>query len=230
MSGILSLLNLILVFSLSLNTLSVVFERTISESNKKEVTRGSIYYHAKSRTIMEIDFPIHQILIFTKNDLQIYYPEKKKAIILKSKSSFPVPFLYNFLGVLKKDFGLSNIGYSLTKHEIENNILYTYWVLSSKGKKNKKNYYFTLGTKKNMIVFTESKNSKGRLSSKTEFKKHIQFNNYYFPTEILSEYYHKTSTSKERVIFKNIKFNGEIPDIILNFQIPSDSKVEEIRM
>lgn len=230
MSGILSLLNVITAVALSLNTLSAGFERAISESNKKDVTRGSIYYQAESRTIMKIDFPINQILIFSKNNLQVYYPEKKSAIILKSESPFPVPFFYNFLGVLKEDFGLSNIGYRLTRHEIKDNILYTHWVLSSEGKKNTKNHYFILGTKKNMIVSTESRNSKGELSSKTEFKNHIQFNNYFFPTEILSKYYHKTGTSKERVTFSNIRFNGKIPDAILNFQVPSDAKVEEIQL
>ncbi|MBI5192404.1 MAG: DUF4292 domain-containing protein [Nitrospirae bacterium] len=214
------------------NTLTTNFERTVIENNKEEITKGVIYYQSEQKITVEIQYPVKQVLIFHKNKLELFYPDKNKVLILSSESSFPLAFLYNFLYALKEDFGLSEIGYKVKNHEFKNNIIYTNWVLSVNNSDKEENYYFIIGKEKEMIVSAESKNSKGQLLHKIEFKNHVKLDKKYFPSEIISVYNNESGkeSTKEIVKFSEIEINKKIPDKIFNFKIPLDAKIEELHM
>ena len=220
------LISLILTALLTINTLSAEFERKLVTDDSKEMVKGIIYYQPL-KTVLEVNEPLHQIMTFADNIMTIYYPEEGKAFRIKAKNPIYIPFVQGFVQVMKEDYGLSQLGYKLTRHEPRGDTLYTYWSPPAKQKKHLG--MFTLAIVKDKLVYAEAKTPDGKSAVRSFYRNYAELNNKLFPLEIYSEIYSKSGVSTESVIYSDVQFNLSLPERILNFAIPDSVSVKEIQ-
>ncbi len=211
-----------------IQTLSLQFERELLEGEAKEITHGTIYYDASpQKVVVEVTDPISQIMVVKDKVLEIYYPIEGKAFRFKSKGMIPLPFIETIRRVTKTDGGLTDVGYSLLRHEQKEDTLYTYWGAPSKMKKVLG--IAILGSIEDRIVSFEMQTPDGDIAAKSLYQKHIKLANRYIPMEISSEIYDQSGVMQhEHVSYSNAQLNMELPDWVVKFRIPMSVKVKEV--
>ncbi len=227
MQFIISIL-LITLINESPDTIFLNFERKAIQSNSTEIIKGVAYYKSPNRLFIEVNDPIKQIMIVEKNIMTIYYPEDNKAFHIKSKKPFTMPFINSIITVIKKDYGLTELGYTLVKHEKKDSKIYTYW----EPPKDKKRIMgqFIIATEDNCLVYAELKNNEGKSVAKSFYRNHIKIDGKLFPMEVRSEIMEGTNIMEEHITYSEVKFNVAIPKEILNFRIPNSVKIENVEL
>jgi len=215
-------------FCQTIKTISVEFTREYSEDNKKEIIKGKIHYQAPSKTVIHITDPINQWMILEDKEMIIYYPDDKKAFhIISTWNPFSMPFFQAFVGVVKEDYGLTELGYTLANYETNDNSLISHW-------NPPKNLAKLLGEiilefKDNKIIRVELRNPNGKTISKSLYKNHTLYGATYFPLEISTIKYMKSGAAFEEIVYRNPQFNSPLPKEVLDFKIPAHIKVKEIK-
>lgn len=211
-----------------IKTISVEFTREYSEDKTKEIIKGKIYYRAPSKTVIKVENPIYQWMILEDKEMIIYYPDDKKAFrIINSWNPFSMPFFQAFIGVVKEDYGLTELGYTLANYETNDNSLISHW----NPPKNLSKFLgeFILEFKDNKIIRAELRNAKGKTLSKSLYKNHILYGATYFPLEISIIKYLKSGSTFEKIIYRNPQFNSSLPLEVVDFKIPADVKVKKVK-
>ena len=218
------------LYAAPLKTLSMDFTREISENGKKEQIEGTLHYDVeKSRVVIDVKNPIKQIMVAKENKLEIYYPEQKQAFRFISAGPVPLPLVETIIQSTQAEYGLTAIGYTLNKHDIVDDILYTYWMPPEKAKD--KLGTVILGIQSDRLISAEVKNPKEILVARTLYQKHKRIGVAYIPMQVIASTYGENSDiiRQEKILFSNPKANIENPDPILNFTIPRSVKVKEIK-
>jgi len=223
----LMLLICFLYFLSSINSMTFNFERTIAINDSIEVVSGTIYYSPEGKSIVEVNSPILQYMIFEKNIWKVYYPEDKYAYVFKGESEFQIPFVDIFFSSLKEDFGLVELGYELANYEFLNDTIISIW---SNQKLNEYHLIKLLQVKEKYISFELIIRDSTFL--KTTFLKHYQYNDKFIPVEISSEIHgHLTNENEiitEKIQITNLSINTEFPEKIKKFEIPSEIDIKEL--
>lgn len=214
------------VYSQSLQSLQIEFERFYKEKNREEIIEGSIYYNAPGSVIAVVEKPINQWIIFGKYGMDIYYPVERKAFRFITQNPVLLPFFQAFLGVVKKDYGLMDIGYTLSYHKKREDTLFTYWAPPKQLSKILGD--FTLLYVSNRINYAEFEKPDGTIMSKSFYSNHIHHDTNYFPLEITTIRYIQADSTIEKITYSNPQFNIELSKEVLDFKIPPDVGVEEI--
>jgi len=207
------------------DTVSLEFERKVIQGDSTEFAKGTVYYQAPQKVFIEVQDPISQIMIIDGEVMLIYYPIEKKAFRIKAKGPIPIPFVQSILSVMKDDCGLTEMGYTLVKHEIERDALYTHWAPPRKLKKHLGK--FILGTKNGLLIYAEARKPDGKTAAKSFYKKHTKLAGKYFPLEVRSEIYDGSNRTEEYVAYSDVKLNISLPDRIVNFKLPDSIPVRE---
>lgn len=208
------------------DTIFLKFVRKVVQSDSTEVVKGIAYYQASEKVFIEVQGPISQIMIIDGGVMLIYYPVEKKAFRMKAKGPIPMPFVQAILSVMKDDYGLTEMGYTLAKHETKGDTLYTYWDPPRKLKKHLGK--FILGTANSLLVYAEARNPKGKTVAKSFYRKHTELAGKYFPLEVRSEIYDGSNRTEEYVVYSDVKFNIPLPDRVVNFKLPDSIDVKEV--
>jgi outer membrane lipoprotein-sorting protein len=211
---------------ITFNTLSLNFERQVIENNSNEITKGTIYYESDKNTIIDVNYPLHQIMIISKNIMIIYYPEQKKAFRFITKNPLPPIFVHSILMSLKDDFGLTEMDFKLSDNEIRNDTLYTYWDPPEIAKKILGKYI--IGIENDKLVYVEIKNSKNKVIAKSYYSNHIPIGEKFIALKIYSESFNNSQIFKEYISYSDVKFNIKFPDYISNFKIPEEISIKDI--
>lgn len=213
-------------YGLVIDNVTVEFNRNLKQGTTEETIEGILYCQPPEEVLVSVRKPLTQWISFKNAAIEIYYPED--SIAFKIISNYPVSFSFfgTFLNVVKEDFGLSDRGYSMLKHKIENDTLITYWSppsFLSETIDNLRLVYID-----NRISSSEVKRINGELMLKSSYEKHFQYGEYCFPMEINTEIYIGEDTIFEKILYKNPVFNDSLPDEIENFHIPKGIEVEEV--
>lgn len=216
------------VYAQTVKSISVEFTQTITKKASNEVVKGNIYYQSQpsERTILKITEPITQWMVIEDKVMLIYYPNEQKAFRFTSENPFSLPFFQTFIGVVKDDFGLSEAGFKLIRHEVKKDMLLTYWEPPKKAKKILGDT--TLGMVKDRLVFMKVQDTKGKRLAKTTYRNHFQYGERFFPLEVISVQYQKDSSIVEKVVYANPQFNLALPQEVLSFKIPLDVEIKGI--
>ncbi|MCD6578284.1 hypothetical protein J7L48_02275, partial [bacterium] len=99
------------------NSLSALFSLSVETQKDSQTNSTGRLYYFDYNLFMEIQSPVHQIMIFSGNKLTIYYPEEKKAFLIKSKIPQMLPLFSVFIMTFESDLGLSKLGFTLEKIE-----------------------------------------------------------------------------------------------------------------
>lgn len=218
------------LYAAPLKTLSLDFTRELTENNKTETTTGTLHYDVKAaRVVVEVTEPLQQIMFVQDKVLEIYYPVENQAFRFIAKGRIPLPFVESIIQSTQAEYGLTTIGYSLDRHEIADNVLYTYWLPPEKAKD--KFGTITLGSRDSRLISAEVKTPDGKLNAKSFYRKHAKLGDSPIPMEVTSSIYGPNSEvlKHEHVVYSNPQLNAQPPNPILRFEIPQSVKVKEIK-
>ena len=213
-----------------LKTLSLDFTRELTENDKTEITVGTLHYDAEAaRVIVEVVEPLKQIMIVKDKVLEIYYPVENQAFRFISEERIPLPFVESIIQSTQAEYGLTAIGYSLDRHEIAEDVLYTYWAPPEKAKD--KLGTVILGAHDGRLISAEVKTPNGKLAAKSSYRNHIKLGNSHIPMEVVSSLYSPQSEvlEHERVAYRDPQLNAQPPNPILQFEIPKSVTVKEVK-
>lgn len=167
-------------------------------------------------------------MVLEGNEILIYYPDSRQAFKIKSQTPSVIPFFEAFIGVIKEDYGLGELGYKFSHYDKKGNILISYW--KPERKFSKIIGECILAYRENKLIFLEIKNPDNQTFSRIEYANHIKYGNIYFPLEILTTKKKGSAISIERVIYKNPVFNSPLPPEVVNFKIPEGVTIKEIQL
>ena len=213
-----------------LKTLSLDFKRELTENDKTEITAGTLHYDAEAaRVIIEVTEPLKQIMIVKGKVVEIYYSVENQAFRFTFEGQIPLPFVESILRSIQVEHGLTAIGYSLDKHKIAEDVLYTYWTPSEKAKD--KLGTVILGNRNGRLISVEVKTLDDQLAAKSLYQNHTKLGNSHIPMEVTSSLYAPKSEvlEHERVVYSNPQLNVQPPHSILQFEIPKSVKVKEVK-
>ena len=213
-----------------LKTLSLDFKRELTENDKMERTAGTLHYDAEAAwVIVEVTEPLKQIMIVKGKVVEIYYPVENQAFRFTFEGRIPLPFVESILQSTQAEYGLTTIGYSLDRHEIVDDVLYTYWTPPEKAKD--KLGTVILGSRDDRLISAEVKNPRGHLVARTLYQNHSKMGLNYIPMTVTSTAYGANSEllRHEQIVYSNPQMNVEPPNPILNFRIPESVKVQEVK-
>ena len=214
----------------SLKVLSLDFTREVTENNKTEHIAGTLHYDVQAaRVVVEVIQPLKQIMIVKENVLEIFYPVERQAFRFTSEGRVPLPFVESIIQSTQAEYGLTAIGYTLDKHDIMNETLYTYWVPSEKAKD--KLGSVILGMRDDRLISAEIKNPKGHIIARSYYQKHSKIGANYIPMTVISSTYDEKSEihQSEHISYSNPQVNADPPNAMLNFTIPESVEVKEIK-
>ena len=213
-----------------LKTISLDFMRELTEQGKTEHTAGTLHYDVKTtRVVVEVTEPLKQIMVVKDKVLEIYYPVENQAFRFISEGRIPLPFVESIIQSTQAEYGLTAIGYSLDRHEIADDVLYTYWAPPEKAKD--KLGTIILGSRDGKLISVEAKTPNGQLAAKSLYRNHTKLGNSHIPMEVTYSLYSPQSEvlEYERVVYSNPQLNVQPPNPILQFEIPKSVKVKEVK-
>ena len=213
-----------------LKTLSLDFTRELTENNTTEQIVGTLHYDAKAtRVVVEVSDPLKQIMVVNDKALEIYYPEQKQAFRFIAKGRIPLPFVESIIQSTQAEHGLTAMGYTLEKHDIVDDVLYSYWSPPKKAKDQLGT--IILGMQDDRLISAEVKNPKGYIVARSRYQNHNKVGMNYVPMMVTSSTYDEKSEvlQHEQVIYSNPQVNADPQNPILNFTIPESVEVKEIK-
>lgn len=213
-----------------LKTLSLDFTRELTENGKTEHIAGTLHYDVKAaRVVVEVTKPVKQIMVVKDNVLEIYYPVEKQAFRFTSEGRIPLPFIESIIQSTQAEYGLTAIGYTLDKHDVVEEVLYTYWKPPEKAKDTLGRVI--LGMHNDRLISAEIKNPEGYIIGRSRYQKHSKIGINYIPMAVTSSTYGEKSEVLrfEKIAYSNPQVNLELPNPILNFTIPESVEVKETK-
>ena len=218
------------LYAAPLKTLSLDFTRELTENDKTEHIAGTLHYDVKAaRVVIEVTKPVKQIMVVKDNVLEIYYPVEKQAFRFISEGRVPLPFVESIIQSTQAEYGLTAIGYTLDKHDVVDEVLYTYWNPPEKAKD--KLGSVILGMHNDRLILAEIKNQEGYIIGRSRYQHHSKIGTNYIPMAVTSSTYGTKSEvlQHEQIVYNNPQVNVETPNPILNFTIPKSVEVKEIK-
>ena len=213
-----------------LKTLSLDFTRELTENDKTEHIAGTLHYDARAtRVVVEVTEPLKQIMVVKDKELEIYYPVEKQAFRFISEGRIPLPFVESIVQSTQAEHGLTAVGYSLEKHDIVNEVLYSYWSPPKKAKD--KLGTIILGMQDDRLISAEVKNPNGHIVARSHYQNHSKVGMNYVPMMVTSSTYGEKSEvlQYEHIVYSNPQVNVNPPNQILNFAIPESVEVKEVK-
>jgi hypothetical protein len=218
------------LYASPLKTLSLDFTRELTENNKTESITGALHYDVQAaRVVVEVIQPLKQIMVVKNNVLEIYYPVEKQAFRFISEGRIPLPFVESIVQSTQAEHGLTAVGYSLEKHDIVNEVLYSYWSPPKKAKD--KLGTIILGMQDDRLISAEVKNPNGHIVARSHYQNHSKVGMNYVPMMVTSSTYGEKSEvlQYEHIVYSNPQVNVNPPNQILNFAIPESVEVKEVK-
>lgn len=218
------------LYAAPLKTLSLDFRRELTEKGKTEYTTGTLHYDAAAaRVVVQVQEPILQIMLVKDKVMGIYYPVENRAFRFISEGRIPLPFVESIIQSTQAEYGLTALGYSLDKHEIAEEVLYTYWTPPEKAKD--KLGTIILGSCDGLLISTETKTPNDHLTAKSLYRNHIKLGNSDIPTKVAYKLYNPKFEviEYERIVYSNPQLNVQPPNPIFQFEIPKSVTVKEVK-
>lgn len=103
------------------------FTRTVNENGVTEQSSGKIRIQFPSDLMVFVETPVKQWLHYSQNHLLIYYPDELKLFRLNKSSAVAPPFISSIISVVKEDFGLSELGFTIQSNSYSADTLRVRW-------------------------------------------------------------------------------------------------------
>ncbi len=205
------------------SSLSVGFERKVKEGEEVDCSSGLIYFTG-DKTIARVLSPHHQWMVVEGRSLVIYYPERKLAFRIKSRTAVNLPFFSAFLSSLREDFGLKDSKFEKVKEYLKDGLRVAVWKPSRTISPylSKVEISFRQGKMVRVEVFS----GQGELISLTEFSDYREVEGLNFPMRIRIE--RPLKKKVEEILFRDLQLNPSLPAEVVNFRLGEDVEVREV--
>lgn len=174
--------------------------------------------------MVEVTYPLHQLMHIEANITIIYYPELSKAFRLESANPVILPLVLGLLAAIRPDYGLSDLGFKLSRQEMRGDTVTALW---THPKARNKIGEYRIAEMNDRLVYTRYESPDTRNHVKTNFTDYVNVSGIFFPTKISSEILNPAGHSLEKVIIEDLKVNPKIPNHIIKFKLPNDVSVEK---
>jgi outer membrane lipoprotein-sorting protein len=213
-------------YAQTIKSLEVDFKRILKDNESTRISRGTIFFADPDNLTLKVREPIEQWMIFEGYRIRLYYPEEKRALEISSQMPSNLPFFDAFVGMVKEDYGLTEIGYSIDRHELTNDTLYIYWNPPEAAAGQLGQYVLALVD--NKIAYAEARDAENKVIAKSLYNDHIEHNGTYFPLTIKTTRYESSDSTLETIYYTNPQFNRGLSEEALNIKIPTDVEVEKL--
>ncbi|MBD3338284.1 MAG: hypothetical protein GF353_04215 [Candidatus Lokiarchaeota archaeon] len=217
------------VTSIPIKTLSANFERGEIEKKRISKTEGTICFASPNLLWIRVHYPISQYIKIDNDQMQIYYPNKKLLMNIKSETSISLSFLTPFIASLRSDYGLSDLNYQIKDYQIQSDTLRTEWHPPKELKKELGiTKIETVSNRiKNVTIIAPSKKSK---TQQFFFDDYIMINNtFWYPQSVKIVKGAPEDSIIDKIRMENISINAVLPDSITGFKIPDDVTIKEFK-
>ncbi|MCX6137465.1 MAG: hypothetical protein NTV54_08235 [Ignavibacteriales bacterium] len=210
-------------------TMSVRFERElISELGERDVSKGTIFYRqSDAELVVRVTYPISQVMVIVGKTLLLYYPDQKSALEIKSSIPLSLPFVATMVAPYRANYGLTEMGFQLSKTERRGDTLASMWNAPAKGQGVVGN--FKLVEFKRRLVLAESFKPDGQIATKALFSNYRKIGNSNIALEVVTTGFKANGIEIEKLNFQDPHFNEPIPDSIMNFHIPPGTPVKHVQ-
>ncbi|MBI3194994.1 MAG: hypothetical protein HYZ34_11110 [Ignavibacteriae bacterium] len=203
------------------------FERIVSKKKNIERTSGVLYFTLPGTIHAVVFFPVRQHLFVQDRMMTIYYPLEHKAFIIQSESPLELPFVNGFMLGLRRDFGLSELGYEMDFYRLYGDTLDSYW----KPKLNTPSLHNRVKLRSigKSLVSVETSDSSQSSSSVLLFDNFVETPlGKLMATSLTKTVNTPKEKYKEQLTFEMILFNTSFPDSILNFELSPNTTIERV--
>lgn len=196
------------------------FQRITLSGQKNEIILGTVYYQEEGKSIIVVESPIKQLMIFENLNWCVFYPEKNEAFLFQGLQPFQIPFLDLVLSTTREDLGLPEKGFQLKTYWAENDTLFSYWYSSSV----EDSVIIKVKQFRNTLIgFELMVRDTTKITS--IFEEYEKAGDIQIPTHIVSLMaggWLETNEVSETINIENIYRNIELPDSIINFTLPKN--------
>lgn len=201
--------------------LRVAFTRSLyAPTSPPEIVKGNIYYSAEGKIYLEVTLPVSQLITLTGTQMNIYYPNERKAFVFESKNPLLLPFASVFLSSIKESMGLPELGFRASSVTQKSDTILSTWMPPAAGKAVVGR--IELAEHSGAVVRTESYNPKGQLATRSVFKNYVPIRQGRVPLEVYSGWQTSKGWTRENLEFANPTPIEALPKHLNGFVIPSD--------
>jgi hypothetical protein len=232
----------------TVGSINVRFKRVVAKPSSTELAAGAIFFRSPNRVLLRVDSaatldrtvadptdpaldtllrPLNQWMWFRDSSLLIFYPDEGRAFDIRSPSPFLLPFFQAFVGIVQEDFGLARLGFVLDKSENRGETLLTHWLPPKELQKQLSEIRLALVDDR--LTSAETRDARGKPLVRTDYGGYVEHDGAWFPLSVASFEYGKSGTTHEQVSYADPRFNLELPDSILNFELPAGTKLDTVR-
>lgn len=204
-------------------TLSGFFTRSFKVDNSSDSIRGNFYFLGSNKMHIEVNYPLHQIMIIESNITTIYYPDSREGVRLESANPVVLPLVPGLMMAVRSDYGLSDAGFKLDRQEMRGDTLVSFWLHA---KQPDKVGVFRIAECNDRLVYSHFTAVKNQIENKTTFSNHVLRKGISLPTHIVSIGKSPNGNSHEKIILENLRVNEPISASVQHFRIPADARIE----
>src|SRR5262249_510936 len=80
----------------------------------RESVYGVLYYQSPQSALIEVTKPVHQWMVFKRQELLLYYPEENKGFRITSQMNpLTLPFVTAFVAASQENYGMVDLGFKI---------------------------------------------------------------------------------------------------------------------
>lgn len=188
---------------------------------------GEVYYRVKGGLMVtKMNYPVNQLIITNTMGEYKSYDLESNTVVLSTGSelSSKHSFLYSFLSGEIGDMGLSHLGYRLADTKIENDlVIKTYNAPEDRATPARK---VELVFEDFLPIYAGFIDAQGKTIQKTYYSNYQNVSYIRLPLTITEvNFMAENDSSITQRKYSNLKFNQNVDERWLNFQIPQDARV-----
>jgi len=217
-----------LILPVPIESISMDMNAKILNKGKYVAVNGQVFYK-KSGGIMVTKFskPNESLTITNANGEMKIYDVKANTVLQMQGLDFSSDnsFYYYFLSGKTNDMGLKSTGFKLESTKIEDGLVITQWIPSTKNG-NQELSKIEMVHEKYKPIYMAFYNAQKKIIKKTYYTNYNKIQDISFPLNITEfSYDTKGDSTITRRLYSNVKTNKEVDETYLNYKIPSNAKV-----
>jgi hypothetical protein len=210
------------------NTISGSFELLVKKGDRADSSKGVIYYDQDRWLRVKVTSPLNQWMIFERDTLVIYYPDRRIGIRIPSvQGDVSLPIFQLAINATSFDVGLSAAGYQLSNTVVSGDSIRTTWAPPSAAKAllgNLTAIYIRDSLKS--IIGT---NAKGATVLTQTYSRWLSVKGRLFPCSVNSVNRSGEVEAVESIVFENVVLGTRLPPEADSLSIPADAEITTIK-
>jgi hypothetical protein len=208
-------------------TLRAEFVRTTKSSSSQETVRGTLFFQAPARVILNVKEPVVQWVVFEADGMLLWYPADGRAWRFAEKQPSVIGFSSTFVGVPRDDFGLADAGFALERSEDREEALFTYW--KPPAALSRSIGGATIGSRARSPYLLEVKDPKGEFLARVTYLTFVNFGSLAIPSRVELVQKDRGDIITEEVLYSGHQFNTELPEEVSHFHLPPGVVVQDVQ-